>query len=107
MGGGLQKKHFSALRASVWSKNKVGGGGAGPSPGSAAVYPRYCRISCFRKVSNISLDHSYLFGIFGILVIIPLFTFSNPEEHTHAGKKIFSSFNIVRQIIGCPVIPSS
>ena len=35
-GPGLKKKFFSALRGSVWSKNK--GGGAGPlglSPGSA------------------------------------------------------------------------
>ena len=29
-GGGLTKKKFSALRASVWSKNK--GGGSGPLP---------------------------------------------------------------------------
>ena len=36
-GGGLS---FTALRASVWSKNKGEGGGAslpGPSPGSATV----------------------------------------------------------------------
>ena len=33
---GLQKKTFSALRASVWSKNKGRGvGGPDPSPGSA------------------------------------------------------------------------
>ena len=41
----LKKNIFSALRASFWSKNKVGGGGArppGPSPGSTTarfLYP--------------------------------------------------------------------
>ena len=34
-GPGLKKKFFSALRGSVWSKNKEGGGGLGLSPGSA------------------------------------------------------------------------
>ena len=35
-GPGLKKKFFSALRGSVWSKNKEGGGGGlGLSPGSA------------------------------------------------------------------------
>ena len=33
-GGGSPKKLFSALWASVWSKNKGRGGGVGPSPGS-------------------------------------------------------------------------
>ena len=35
--GAVSKKIFWTLRASVWSKNRrgVGGGGAGPSPGSA------------------------------------------------------------------------
>ena len=32
-----QKKNFSALRASVWPKNKGGAGGPGPYPGSAIV----------------------------------------------------------------------
>ena len=32
-GGAVSKKNFSALRVSVWSKNK-----GKPSPGSAAVY---------------------------------------------------------------------
>ena len=37
-GGRLQKKMFSALRVSVWSKNKGGGADPpGPSPGSATV----------------------------------------------------------------------
>ena len=36
-GGPVSKKIFSALRASVWSKN--GGGVAGPSPRSAIVPP--------------------------------------------------------------------
>ena len=41
-GWGLKKKNFfSALRASVWSKNKRGGGGPGPSPGSAAEMQLY------------------------------------------------------------------
>ena len=31
-GGASSQKHFSALRASFWSKNK-GGGGAGPGRG--------------------------------------------------------------------------
>ena len=38
-GARTQKNFFSALQASVWSKNKWGGGGgagpSGPSPGSA------------------------------------------------------------------------
>ena len=34
-GGGSVKKFFWALQASVWSKNK-GGGGVGLSPGSTA-----------------------------------------------------------------------
>ena len=34
-GGGVSKKFFLALQASVWSKNK--GGGQGPSPGSATA----------------------------------------------------------------------
>ena len=34
-GGAASKKIFSALRASVWSKNK--GEGRGPSPGSATA----------------------------------------------------------------------
>ena len=33
-GPGLKKNFFSALRASVWSKNKGGRGPPGPSPGS-------------------------------------------------------------------------
>ena len=38
MGGAtVSKKNFSALRASVWPKNKGGAGGPGPSPGSAIV----------------------------------------------------------------------
>ena len=39
-GGRSPKKIFSALRASVWTKNKGGGGGAppGPSPGSGTGY---------------------------------------------------------------------
>ena len=37
-GAGLKKNSFSALRASAWSKNKVGRATrAGPSPGSATV----------------------------------------------------------------------
>ena len=41
-GGGLQKKLFSALRASVWSKNKGGWAGPpGPSLGSATVPEKY------------------------------------------------------------------
>ena len=41
-GGGAQKNLFSALRASVSSRNKAkggerGAGGAGPSPASATV----------------------------------------------------------------------
>ena len=45
-GPGLQKNFFPALRASVWSKNKRGGGGGvpgplGPSPGSATVSGRH------------------------------------------------------------------
>ena len=54
-------------------------GGLQPRAPPLAPPPRYCRISCFRKVSNISLDHSYLFRIFGIIVIIPLLLFSTPE----------------------------
>ena len=39
---GLQK-NFSALRASVWSKNKVGPAPLGPSPGSATdQYKIFC-----------------------------------------------------------------
>ena len=34
-GGRSPKKIFSALRASVWSKNKGGEGGLSPSPGPA------------------------------------------------------------------------
>ena len=38
-GASLQKKNFSDLQASVWSKTKGGGeGGAGPSPGSTTAY---------------------------------------------------------------------
>ena len=38
-GGGLQKFFFSALRASVWSKNKGGSRvSPDPSPGSATVF---------------------------------------------------------------------
>ena len=40
-GGEVSKKFFWALWASVWSKNKVGGGGTGPpgpSRGSATEY---------------------------------------------------------------------
>ena len=36
-GSNLQKKFFSALRASFWSKNKGGSGRPCPSPGSATV----------------------------------------------------------------------
>ena len=36
-GGASPKKMFSALRVSVWSKNKGGAGPPGPSPGSATV----------------------------------------------------------------------
>ena len=41
-GGAVSKKMFSALRASVWSKNKgeEGAGPLGPSPGSATVSGR-------------------------------------------------------------------
>ena len=45
MGAGL-RKFFSALRASVWCKNKGGGGGADPSPGSAtACLPELPKVS--------------------------------------------------------------
>lgn len=33
--GQSPKMFFSAFQSSVWSENKVGGGGQGPSPGSA------------------------------------------------------------------------
>ena len=36
---GLKKKFFSALRASVWSKNEVEGRPPGPSPESAIAIP--------------------------------------------------------------------
>ena len=38
-GGGTSKKFFSALRASLWFKNRGGGQGGppGPFPGSATV----------------------------------------------------------------------
>ena len=36
-GAGLKKSSFSAPRASAGSKNKVGKGHTGPSPGSATV----------------------------------------------------------------------
>ena len=36
-GGAVSKKNFSALWASVWSKNKRGGRGMVPSPGSATA----------------------------------------------------------------------
>ena len=35
--GAVSKKIFSALWASVWSKNKGGPGPPGPSPGSATA----------------------------------------------------------------------
>lgn len=37
--------------------------------------PRYCRISCFRKVSPLFISY------FGIIVIVQPFLFSTPEEH--------------------------
>ena len=39
--GAVSKKFFSALLASVWSKNRGGGGPSGPSPGSATVQYNY------------------------------------------------------------------
>ena len=53
-GGGVSKKLFSLLRASVWSEHKGGGGGGvgpdlpGPSPGSATAYGSFEAIICFR-----------------------------------------------------------
>ena len=90
----------------------------GPSSCSATVYPLpcsqslflslYCRVSCFRKVSNFSLDHSYLFRILVLLLLYPSFCFLIQKSIRMQGKKIFSQcFNIVRQIVGWPVIPSS
>ena len=38
---------FSAVQASVWSENKGGGGGNGPSPGSAIVLER---LTCITDV---------------------------------------------------------
>ena len=35
VGAAVSKKNFSALRASVWPKNKGGAEGPDPSPGSA------------------------------------------------------------------------
>ena len=47
-GGGL--KNNSALRASVWSKNKWGGGGGpGPSPGSLDPPLKHSRIGHYRE----------------------------------------------------------
>ena len=40
-GPGLKKKFFSALRGSVWSKNKEGGGGAWASPLDPPLMPLY------------------------------------------------------------------
>ena len=37
-GGGQSEKDFSALQASVWSKNKPGRGGGAGSTGAATVY---------------------------------------------------------------------
>ena len=43
-GSSVSKKIFSALRASVWSKNRGGGGGSpGPLPRSATVFCLVCR----------------------------------------------------------------
>ena len=49
-GGAVSKKIFSALRASVWSKNKWGGGGGpGPSPGSLDPPLEHSRIGHYRE----------------------------------------------------------
>ena len=48
MGGSVSKKIFSALWASVWSKNK--GGPPGPAPASAtAMLSFYCRGVCMYR----------------------------------------------------------
>ena len=46
---GLKKKFFSALRASVWSKNEVEGRPPGPSPESAIAIPTRARNSIISK----------------------------------------------------------
>ena len=59
-GGGLQKNFFFALWASVWSKNKVGPGPPGPSPGFATVKFPVVDLRCHRGEKSISCLLSHL-----------------------------------------------
>ena len=59
-GGGLQKNFFFALWASVWSKNKVGPGPPGPSPGFATVKFPVVDHRCHHGEKSISYLLSHL-----------------------------------------------
>ena len=70
MGGRSPKEIFLALRASVWSKNKVGGGGGGGwqlghSAGSATgSYLVYINRYTFHSFSSLSLALFFHAGLF-------------------------------------------
>ena len=64
-GGPVSKRNFLALRASVWSKNKGGGGHPGHSAGSATgLYLVYVTRHTFRSFSSLSLALFFHAGLF-------------------------------------------